>query len=292
MTDEIDILAAPEPEAAGAEPQLATAAESALQPDAAAEWPDDWRARLAAGDARLEKRLGRFASPRNVVDSLLAAELRLRGGSAPPPAADGDPADVAAWRAAQGVPDDPDGYQLDLPDGSVLGEEAAPTVDAFLKAAHEAHMSADQVNRAVGWYLEHQDGLLAEQAAADRAVHDETLDRLRESWGSDFRAHVNLVHGLLDGAPEGVKENLLGARMADGTLFGDSAPALEWLSRLALAANPAATLTPAGQSGPGKAMADEIAAIERRMATDRDGYFKDEAAQARYRQLLSARDRS
>src|SRR5690554_4924805 len=36
---------------------------------------------------------------------------------------------------------------------------------------------------------------------------------------------------------------------------------------------------------------DEIAVIELRMKTDRRGYFKDEAAQARYRELLSARER-
>lgn len=286
----------------GAQDRPKTAAETALgsagdapgdATDAGA-WPDDWRSQLADGDARLEKRLGRFASPRNVVDSLLAAELRLRGGQDGlrdgPPDGEDDPAALAAWRAAQGVPDAPDGYELDLKDGNVLGDDDQPIVEGFMRAAHEAHMTADQVNRAVGWYLERHDEASSELAAGDRARHDETIDALKQSWGPDFRAHVNLVHGLLDGAPAGVKENLLGARMADGALFGDSAAALTWLSDLARAANPQSALTPAGVSGTGRALNDEIAAIEDRMANDRAAYFKDEPTQARYRDLIAARD--
>lgn len=253
-------------------------------------WPEDWRTQLAAGDARLERRLGRFASPRNVVDSLLAAELRLRGGADGPPDPDADPAALAAWRAGQGVPEAPDGYAVELPDGVVLGQDDQPVVDAFLQAAHNANMTPDQVNGALGWYLEHHNQMTAEQTAADRAAHDQAVDRLRETWGPDYRAQVNVLHGLLDAAPEDLKQNFLGARMADGTLLGDCAPVLEWLASLALAANPRATLTPSGASGPGKALGDEIAAIERRMATDRDAYFKDEPAQARYRDLIAARD--
>lgn len=297
MNENMDLrnLATPEP------PEPTTAAETAFaevvsdsEPNGDVSvgdgWPEDWRGQLADGDARLEKRLGRFASPRNVVDSLLAAELRLRGGADGPPAADADPAALAAWRAGLGVPDSPDGYAVKLPDGVVLGQDDQPIVDAFLEAAHDANMTPDQVNGALGWYLERHNQVLTEQAASDRAAHDQAVDRLRETWGPDYRAQVNVLHGLLDAAPDDLKQNFLGARMADGTLLGDCAPVLEWLASLALAANPRATLAPAGAGGPGKALSDEIAAIERRMATDRDAYFKDEPAQARYRDLIAARD--
>ena len=257
------------------------------------DWPEDWRTKLADGDQRLEKRLGRFASPRNVVDSLLAAELRLRGGpgatASAAPDSD-DPTALTAWRAAQGIPEAPEDYGPELPDGMVIGADDAPLVDGFLQSAHAANMSRDQVNQALGWYYAEQDKVAGERQAADRAAHDQAVDALKHAWGPEFRAHVNVVHGLFDDAPEGLKENLLGARLSDGSLFGDHPEAIQWLSRLAFAANPTVTLAPSGATGPGKALADEIGAIEARMTTDRAGYFKDEPQQARYRDLLAARD--
>lgn len=257
------------------------------------DWPGDWRTKLADGDQRLEKRLGRFSSPRNVLDSLLAAEHRLRGGpgavGTAAPQGD-DPAALSAWRATQGVPETPEDYGPELPGGMVIGADDAPLVDAFLQSAHSANMSRDQVNQALGWYYAEQDKVAAERQATDRAAHDAAVDALKQTWGPEFRAHVNVVHGLFDTAPEGLKENLLGARLSNGSLFGDHPEAIQWLSSLARAINPTATLAPSGATGPGKALADEIRAIEARMTTDRAGYFKDEPQQARYRDLLAARD--
>lgn len=263
-----------------------------------AAWPEDWRARLARGDQRLARRLERFASPRTIVDSLLAAEQRLRGGdgqdegrAVSPPDAAADPDRLAAWRAEQGIPASPADYELDLPDGMLVGEADQPLVDGFLASAHRANMTPDQVNRALGWYYRQHDELAAELARGDAETHRETVAELRQAWGGDYKASVNVIDSFLDDAPEGVKANLLGARLADGTLLGDSVPALRWLHGLARNAYAASTLAPGAEGGPGKALGDEIAAIERRMAHDRDAYFKDEAAQARYRELVAARDR-
>lgn len=276
-------------EAVEAAPEGDQAATPATAPG---DWPEAWRALLADGDQRLEKRLGRFASPRNVLDSLLAAELRLRGGNSMADArpGDDDPAGLAAWRAAQGVPEAPEDYSPELPDGMVIGEDDTPVVDAFLKAAHGANMSREQVNNALAWYYSEQDRIAAERHAVDMEAHDTAVDLLKQTWGEDYRAQVNVVHSLFDDAPEDLKDNLLGARLADGRILGDHSDAIQWLARLAMDRNPRATLMPAAASGPGKALADEISTIEKRMATDRSGYFKDEPQQARYRALLEARD--
>lgn len=273
-------------------PTVADPVDPPISPAApAAEWPEDWRARLAAGDQRLEKRLGRFVDPRSVVDSLLSAEQRLRGGQRAAPPED-DAASLDAWRAENGVPASADAYELDLPDGMILGEADQPIVDGFLESAYAANMSAAQVNQALGWYYRQHDAQQAAQAEADQAAHGQTVQELREAWGRDYPAAINQVDAFLDSAPPGFKENLLGARLADGALLGDSAPAILWLRDLAAGLAPAPTLAPGAQGGPAKALGDEIAAIERRMREDRAGYFKDETAQARYRDLVAARDRS
>lgn len=279
--------AAAEPPAREEDPRAGNTPPSQRTDRIDAEWPEDWRVRLANGDRRLEQRLERFASPRNVVDSMLAAERRLRGGA--DEAADGNtdgPADVEATAA----PDAPEDYQVELPDGMVVGEADAPLVEDFLETAHASNMSGEQVNEALAWYYRRQDEITAERALADSEAQGRAIDELRAAWGGEFRANVNKVEALLDGAPEGLKDNLLGARLADGTLFGDNASALKWLGDVARSYAGDGTLAPAVVGGPGKAMNDEIAAIEHRMAHDRAAYFKDEAAQARYRDLVAARD--
>ncbi len=53
---------------------------------------------------------------------------------------------------------------------------------------------------------------------------------------------------------------------------------------------PSPTVTEAGDPG-SQALEEEIAGIERRMKTDRRGYFRDDKMQARYRELVAARER-
>ena len=57
----------------------------------------------------------------------------------------------------------------------------------------------------------------------------------------------------------------------------------DWARKL----NPAATVVP-NNANPMQAIESEIAGLEDKMGTDE--WFKDEAAQQRYRDLISARD--
>lgn len=221
-----------------------------------------------------------------MLDSLLAAEQRLRGGASGAPEDDADEATVAAWRAAMGVPEAATEYSVELPDGMVLGEAEESMVNSFLEAAHAAHLTPAQVGRALAWYFGEQDAHAADQSAQDEERRMAALAELRDEWGPDFMGNVNFVEALLDDAPAGFKDNLLAARMADGTLLGDNPEALRWLRALAREARSTSTLAPGLAVAPGKAIADEIKEIERRMAEDREAYFKDEAAQARYRDLI------
>ncbi len=253
----------------------------------AAAWPEDWRARLAGADERLARRLERFQSPRAVMDSLLAAEARLRGGDKGL-AADASPEALAAWRAQNGIPEAPEDYEVALPDGMLIGEEDQPLVDAFLATAHTAGMTPDQVNRTLGWYYDHVDRQMADQAEQDSIRREASAGALAKLWGARFKAHANQVNAFLGDAPEGMRESLLAARLPDGSLLADDVGILAWLGDIAARTRGAPTLTPAAQGGMASAVRDEIAKIEAYMASDRSAYFKDEKAQARYRELLEA----
>ena len=82
----------------------------------------------------------------------------------------------------------------------------------------------------------------------------------------------------------------MGVRMADGSIIGNDPDMVRFLVALALDKNPVASVVEDGDQT-GKSVDTEIASIEKRMREDRSAYFKDEKTQARYRELIGARDK-
>lgn len=254
-------------------------------------WGDDWRQRMAANDDKALKRLERFNSPEDIFRSYRALEQRLSSGelkSALPK--DAKPEEIAKWRAENGVPEAPDKYDLTFENGLVIGEADKPIIDAFLKDAHGVNMTTDQAKGAIKWYYSELERQAGEQAETDKRVTQEAQDALRGKWGNEYRGNMNRAHALLDTAPSGVKDKLLQGRLADGTPIGSSVEVLEFLAALAREINPVGTVVPGAGANMVSAIEDEIKAIEKTMRTDRKAYNKDEAMQARYRELLGARD--
>ena len=119
--------------------------------------------------------------------------------------------------------------------------------------------------------------------------HEQTQEALRQEWGQEYRMNLSIARNYLEGAPEGVAQNLFGARLADGTLLGNNADVLNWLVEQARTINPVASVMPQAHGDPGKAMADEIKELETEMKDLNSDYYKNEAKQARYRELIDAR---
>jgi hypothetical protein len=261
-------------------------------------WPDDWRARMVAGitdPAAKEKelkQLGRYANPEEVHRKARALEQRLSSGelkSVLPKDAKAE--ELAAWRAEAGIPETPDKYDLDLGSGLVVGEADKPLVGKFLAAAHATNQTPDQVKASLRAYYEVNEQLNADQVEKDKQVQESSTEALRTEWGPEFRRNVNLINGLLDStcSPE-IKDLFLTGRLGNGTPIGSSPEALKMLLGLALVNNPAGTVVPNSGGNMAGAIDDEITKIETTMKTNRTAYNKDEKMQARYRELLGARE--
>ena len=82
----------------------------------------------------------------------------------------------------------------------------------------------------------------------------------------------------------------MGGRLADGTKIGNNPNLIKFFVNKALDENPAATIVPGGNTS-AETIDTEIKALEKRMGEDRQAWFKDEAAQKRYQQLIDARDK-
>ncbi len=254
-------------------------------------WPDNWRDRVANGDAKVLSRLARYASPDAALAALNSLQEKVARGelrSALPK--DATPEQIKAHNAEHGIPESPDKYELKLKDGLVVGKDDKPFVDEFLKGLHGAGMNNAQASAAVNWYYDMQDAQSEAQATKDSETARASEDVLREEWGKEFRPNMNLMHSLLDMAPPGLKDLLLHGRLSDRPAIGSSPAALRWLVGLAREINPAGALTGASGTAGADSIETEINGIEKTMREDRAAYNKDEKMQARYRELLGARD--
>ena len=261
---------------------------------------NDWaatRAKIAGTDEKLLKQLSRYGTLDEALKAGLSAQEKIAKTRATRPGKDASPEELAAYREANGIPESPDGYEIDLPNGIVLGEADQPYVDEFLKIAHSHHLPPETANAIAATQLELREKDIAARAQADKESSVNAYETLSkpEEWGSELKLNLNMIRGLLDGAPPGVKENLEASRAADGTPLGNHVPTLKWLASLAREANPIATVVPGSGSNAQQAMESEISKIEAMMADGTSDYWKgmnSEKIQARYRDLVDARDRA
>ena len=284
----------PAPASAPADPAPAPADPAPADPAPAEPeggWPSDWRQKYSA-DPAIQKRLERYGSPKAALDALFAAQTRIsKGDLLPALKENATPEDVADYRTAHGIPDSPEGYDLTLPNGLVIGEADKPFVDEFLAKAHEQNMHPKQVQEALGWYMDKQEQAQAQQQARDAEAKIACLDQLREEFGPDYKREVKIAMGVLDAAPPDVKDRFLTGRLSDGTMIGDDPAVIRWLNTLSRELNPVATVVPGSGTNAVQAIETELAGLREKMGNAKSDYWKGPMAaknQARYRELTAA----
>jgi hypothetical protein len=248
----------------------------------------DWRAQLAGDDARLRERLNRFATPADLARSYRSLELKLSSGQyrrdLPETATDEE---KAAWRKEQGIPDKPDDYKAELPEGLVLGKDDQPVVDLFRQFAHERNYTPQQFNEALTWYYETQDALASQREDRDAAFRQQTEDALRAEYGADCRRNMNVLGTVRDSMPEDLAARLLAGRLADGTKIGNDPGFIKWMVSLGLELNPASTLVPSVANA-GQSIQAELDQIARLRVDNPEKYWKDNRLLERERELIEA----
>lgn len=248
----------------------------------------DWRKAMAGDDEKALATLNRYASQKDFFKAHLALRQKLGEVKAPLPK-DATPEQVAAWRKDNGIPDAPDGYMQGLPEGLVFGEADKAALDPFLADMHKLNAPPALVQSALGSYqraIELQNQRI-EQADAD--MQAATEDELRLEWQGDYRANMAAIDSLLDSQfPEAAKAALLNARDAEMKPVMHNPDVLRALAQLGRQMAPNGTTfgsTPDNID----TIETEIATLKKRMGTKE--WYKDEKSQARYRELVSARDR-
>ena len=272
-------------------------------------WPEDWRQKIAehagAGDAKAVKRelkrLEGITDPAGIYGTYRELESKFTsGGLVKVPGKDAKPEEIAEFHKALGVPKEPADYFKDikLENGAVIGEADRPIADIFAASLHKAGATPQVFNAMMGTYYSYQEQQAAALDDSDDKFKKESVKALKEEFGPSYQRRINSIAPLFELAPGGtdVKNEkslyarLMGGRLADGSIIGNDPDTVRFLTALALDRNPSASVVEDGDQS-GTSINTEIAAIEKRMRDDRHAYFKDNAAQARYRELITARDK-
>ncbi len=267
-------------------------------PPPAGSWPDDWRAQAAGEDDKTAKLLERFNSPAALAKAYREAQATISGGlqrGALPE----NPTDeqLAAYREANGIPDEAGGYIENMPDGIVIGEADKEMAHSFLTDMHEINAPGEFVHKALAWYNGLQEQQEQAMAQADTDFHNESINALREEWGPEYQQNVNSISNTLemmgvtmeDGVP--FADFIGGARGPDGRLLGDNPAFLKTMLTIATQINPAGVTMPGEGLGQLDSVTSELEQIEKLMQANDPAYWEDQKKQERYRQLLTAKEK-
>lgn len=253
-------------------------------------FPSTWRADLVGGDDKAAKLLERYATPQDFAKAHLDAVKKISSGElAKPLPKDATPEQVTEWRKGNGIPEKPEDYFAKLPNGLVIGADDKPLFDEVATKLHARNVQPEVIHDLAEWYYGMQDQQIKTQQAADAEAKPALESKLRELWGADFKANANVYASYLEAAPKEVQDVLKSARDAEGNFILYRPEVVSWLVAQAREINPAGHITPAGNDGNVQSIQAEIDGIEKFMRTNRTDYNKDEAKQARLRQLYEAR---
>ena len=251
--------------------------------------PADWRVAMAGDDEKLLKFLGKYPDQKSALADAKKkndALLQRAGMKLPENPTDEE---LAAFRKEQGIPETAEGYLEALPDGLVLGDDDKPVVTEIVAALHGANAPKALVDTMLSTYFDIVERQAAEAERVDADAKNTSDVALRDEWGGDYKRNMNVVAGYMETLPVAVRDALQSARGPDGVTIGNNADIIKWVASLAFQNNPLASVTPATGAAAINMVEDEIKSIESKMGTP--AYIKDEAMQARYRDLIEARQR-
>jgi len=263
----------------------------------AADWPTDWREKMATGaDGKVNEKtlniLKRHSSPVALANSALVTRQEISEGKLKPVlAADATPEQITAYRKDNGIPEKPEAYLENLPNGLVIADDDKPYVGEFAADMHKLNAPPQFVHSALQSYYQIQAKQAEAIEDANEQARSEGTEALIAEWGQEFKGNKNAIVNMLNGVPEDARKAILSARDSEGIFLFNQAPILRAFAQLARELNPASTVVNASGGDVGKALGSEIEQIEKVMKTDIDTYNRDPKMRARYLELLTARER-
>lgn len=253
----------------------------------AADWAtlrSDW----AGGDEATSKVLDRYSdgkafvkAHKELVDKLASGELKTAKKLPENPT----PEQIADYRKANGIPEKPDGYDIQFPVGFTPDEATKATLEEYRAFAHANHIPPNLVKGQVNWYLAAQQKAAEARLVQDDKDQSDGAELLRKDWGHEFGRNIQTVQALFEGNEE-LFGAIMGARGADGKKLGNNPDVLRFLVNVGVNANPSIREYAGDGSVTPASAAERIKEIEDLRIKDWSKY-RSPAIQEEYSRLLS-----
>jgi len=211
---------------------------------------------------------------------------------------DATPEQITQYRKDNAIPEKPEGYL------EALTAEVKGTIDdndkgiiaPYLGLMHKHNLPPALANEFIQLRQAEQDRQVEVRVQADETLRKQTEDVLRGDWGTNYRAEINNINGLLSSAPEEVREAFYQARTPDGNALVGTPEAVRWLAQLARLVNPYSV--PVGGDGgslDAKGVDARITEIDSWMGATKGSenykkYWDNPKTQEEYRTLVDARE--
>lgn len=255
----------------------------------------DWRKQIAGDDPKAMSLLERYSTPKDFGKAYQDAMAKIRSGElAKPLAADAKPEEVAEWRKANGIPENPADYFKELPGGRVIGKDDQPMFDEVAKKLHARNVPPGAMHDLVEWYYGQQDAESAKVVEAERAHAREAEDKLREAWGTDYRANESHLENYINGLSANLQHVVRDGFGPDGKKLAHNPEFKQWLSNIAREFNPFGMVSPGGHESQLKSVDAEIADLLKLSQDRHSKYWKGPDAaglQNRHIQLLESQQK-
>lgn len=230
-------------------------------------WPGDWRERMAGGDEKMLKHLGRFNDPTDVY-----AKWRY----------------LDEHRNAPRDPIEPEQYRKALPQeiSDVIADD--PIVGFFFDTLAKHGVAADAARDVFSEYVQ----VLGKQDEAAQLQQEmqrmEAEELLRNSWkGPEYQRNLSAAGMMI--AQYGNEE--LYGKICESGLANDP-EFIRFVAILANEVNPVPGMMAPSAMNSKHAIDDEISQIEAQMSGKAGSeYWSNPGMQARYRELITVRDR-
>jgi hypothetical protein len=201
--------------------------------------------------------------------------------------------ELARWRQENGIPSEPKGYKVNMPQGRAQPKEDDAFLQSFLKTAHASNYTQAQVDAAIaGFYSEvdRQEQALDEKGKEAIQKADE---RLRDEWKGEYTLNKNLAEAFLARAPAGFKDLFMEGYLANHMPMRSSVELWRWLAQSEREINPTATVLPGQTTGLDQTIDGEMKEWKRKMAAPKGSpewkEYWEGGGEARYRKLLEAK---
>ena len=189
----------------------------------------DWRSTIT--DEKLHAQSERFASPQEMLKAInkLQGDVSSRIKT---PGEDASDEDIEKFRAALGVPETVEGYEVKPPEGTEFTEVDELLLEPLKNIAFERGISADALQGLVQEFMTFQSALQEDALQQLDDFQKQSLNDLHTEWGAEREKNTNIVTQMVAGFTDNSLKDLMESTVEGQGRLGDHPAMMRFLVQI------------------------------------------------------------